>query len=88
MAKDIERWIKLAEWRGKTVQAIVDMDKEITENKAMVKETEKRLDTKILALQKELKEVKTKQNELYVKVASLAGTVGIITTLVVNYFSG
>jgi len=85
--EDFERWVKLAEWRGKTVQAIIDMDKDISDNKELINLVKKELKAEIVYLKKENKELRKSQKELYIKVATLAGTVGTIMTIVTTIIS-
>lgn len=41
MSDNIERWMKIAEWRGKTYQALEDINDELKEIKQDIKDVKK-----------------------------------------------
>lgn len=70
---NIERWMKLSEWRGKTVQALEDMNKELNEIKGDIKEMNKKLD-----------KINGRITNIQVKVAGIGGTIAIISSLILH----
>ena len=72
MTSEFDDWdLKQAEWRGYTLRALEDMNNEMRQ----VKEHCKRMDKKLDALNSRL-------TNTQIKLATLAGTVSILVTLI------
>jgi len=78
---DFERWMKISEWRGKTVQALEDINKELSE----IKEELKGNNNKIDILSNKLSDAQLKLN---IKVAAIGGTTGLVVSLLLFVLTG
>ena len=95
---DTERWIKLAEWRGKTYQALVDINKESEEHKEKLKETQELIkelrkeiqilidkqEKKIICVKNDVKDLNDKYTNLMIKIALIAGALSTVVSYVSN----
>lgn len=76
---NFERWLKLAEFRGRTIEALTNVDKEINSLRldmtTQCGTLSNKLDKLTVAINKRM-------NRVEVKVAGIAGAVSIIVTLI------
>lgn len=94
-----DRWIKLAEWRGETVQALKDIRDELRDLKDCRRQDNKDLrqqfnrimdkfDSTILSVRKDIDRTDNKLDSLYFKVGFIAGTIGLISTILTHIVTG
>jgi len=71
--EEFERWMKLSEWRGKTVRALEDIDNELNS-----------IGNKLNNMNKKIDKVDDKLTNQSIKVGIVSGTLGLISGLIVS----
>jgi hypothetical protein len=73
---------KITEWRGYTLRALEDISKELTETKEGVKACNIKIDVVNTEINKKLDKLDDRLTGLYIKVAAIGGTMGLIVSLI------
>lgn len=76
--------MKIAEWRGYVLRALEDIDKELVEQSNTLSTFKEEVNGRFDKVDAKIEQVDDKVNDLFIKVAALGGTAGVITGLITN----